>query len=636
MEGVEDAQVQPPEGTSSGASGESISPSVSAVSPRKAIRVVHPKSARRSGRRVRDRLKEVFGDSVLPVNLLSILAGLLGLAGLFLPWIHYSEAEYPQTWSEDYYRLGEFFSEVYRGHDSVFAFIAGMLVLGAVISFLSSVGGFFLLASAVSFMTAVNEDWAVLSAGFYVVLVGAILGILGFALKALTPIPRRALTVVGSLSGSGYSVNLLALASGLTGVASFFFAWVDYTGAMYYTEFHSTYSLYTLFYSPYWVDVAYTSAGFCFIVGSIACLLTPLGGIPQLSGAALFGYLVMTDIAYVQHFGPYRYRQSYDAAMGPGFWIGMTAGAIACASIVLAWRVRVDKAILRRMAVWHREVPRGTPTEASIATSGPRPGPEPSPRWTWWRAFKAIAAVAVVLAVLSSVLAAAFVLPYSDLEIWVWNGSTDQPANVALYVDGELIRGGECSYLAYFEADVSVTAGAHTVALDYGFPTGDPSTDVDGEVDWKTSVSAPALRKARVDVDIGYWPVSLPEATLNMTSSGDGFKLVISEMTKDLYWQDVTLVLTDGVEWVEWSPSTTSLATGSPAQYSFPGTSLGVLTVYCNVTDLAGNGGADIGDFFTLITGGDAGFSASVTYTAYMLYDPTSDAMTSVEFHGTE
>lgn len=90
----------------------------------------------------------------------------------------------------------------------------------------------------------------------------------------------------------------------------------------------------------------------------------------------------------------------------------------------------------------------------------------------------------------------------------------------------------------------------------------------------------------------------------------------------DTTWDEIVLELIDGNGTASWSPDMNSLRQGSTCTLSFTPKVLSNITVYCNVTDLNGDGYVNIGDQFTLRTNGPDGFLESESYTLRVGYDP--------------
>ena len=103
----------------------------------------------------------------------------------------------------------------------------------------------------------------------------------------------------------------------------------------------------------------------------------------------------------------------------------------------------------------------------------------------------------------------------------------------------------------------------------------------------------------------------------------NGLKFTFTSFSKDTTWGDISFVLTAGADSVSFANITTEdlMSDSGTVTKSVGYRDLGNLSVYMNVTDLAGNGYVNQGDSFTLTTGGGA-FSNALTYEIFVMYDP--------------
>jgi hypothetical protein len=115
-----------------------------------------------------------------------------------------------------------------------------------------------------------------------------------------------------------------------------------------------------------------------------------------------------------------------------------------------------------------------------------------------------------------------------------------------------------------------------------------------------------------------------------------GFKFTFPPLSKDTPWTDVTILLTDGQNTASWSPLTTELDNGTAAKWNnvTATPNLGTLKVNMSITDLAGNGFIDQGDYVTLTVGTGQTFSSATTYTVVMMDDPTASTILHFDFQG--
>ncbi len=128
----------------------------------------------------------------------------------------------------------------------------------------------------------------------------------------------------------------------------------------------------------------------------------------------------------------------------------------------------------------------------------------------------------------------------------------------------------------------------------------------------------------------------VPTSSLTKTTVDYGVKCTFVSMSYNTVWSDVTIVLQESNgNAATWYPVTADLDGGNVAQKIFAPVSLGpIANVWCNVTDLAGNGNVNQGDYFTLTTGSVASFSSSTTYTVTIIHKPTTSAICHLTFNG--
>ena len=125
-----------------------------------------------------------------------------------------------------------------------------------------------------------------------------------------------------------------------------------------------------------------------------------------------------------------------------------------------------------------------------------------------------------------------------------------------------------------------------------------------------------------------------PVSFLTKTTVTYGVKMTFGPVSTEMQWSDVTILLNDGSITQSWAPATADLDTGTVATCAYVEKSLGILTVYLNVTDLTGNGHVNAGDFFTLTTPSVGTFNTATTYTVTIMHDPTGAAICHAYFTG--
>jgi hypothetical protein len=125
-----------------------------------------------------------------------------------------------------------------------------------------------------------------------------------------------------------------------------------------------------------------------------------------------------------------------------------------------------------------------------------------------------------------------------------------------------------------------------------------------------------------------------PVSSLTKSSIANGVKLTFAPFSQDTQWSDVTILLSDGTNTVTWSPLTADLAGASTMTKAYGIRTLGALSVYCNVTDLAGNGYINQGDYFTLKVDSSQSWSSATAYTVTIMHDPTAAEICHLSFNG--
>jgi len=125
-----------------------------------------------------------------------------------------------------------------------------------------------------------------------------------------------------------------------------------------------------------------------------------------------------------------------------------------------------------------------------------------------------------------------------------------------------------------------------------------------------------------------------PQAALATQTVPWGQKLWVTSISSETSWSDVEVAISDDLETAFWNPLSSSLDDGATAVAELGQATLGALTLWCNVTDLEGNGAIDFGDSVTITTGSSLTFSADTTYTVWLLFEPTSLRITQISFVG--
>lgn len=127
-----------------------------------------------------------------------------------------------------------------------------------------------------------------------------------------------------------------------------------------------------------------------------------------------------------------------------------------------------------------------------------------------------------------------------------------------------------------------------------------------------------------------------PTSSLTKSTVAGGDKFTFAPMSKDTAWGDITILLTDQTATISAAPTTANLiGSGSTVKYAaVANTLLGAsLHVWINITDLAGNGNVNQGDYFTCTVGGGV-FSTTASYTVTIMHDPSAAEICHENFQG--
>ncbi len=127
--------------------------------------------------------------------------------------------------------------------------------------------------------------------------------------------------------------------------------------------------------------------------------------------------------------------------------------------------------------------------------------------------------------------------------------------------------------------------------------------------------------------------VTTPLTTVYSTRVLDGVKFSFMAVTADeVRWSDVTFVVNDGNGGVSWHVASEDLTGVGVMVENYASETLGTLEVSLTVTDIAGNGYLNGGDYFVLTS--SPSFSATTDYTVVLVYEPTDGSMCSASFSG--
>ena len=134
-----------------------------------------------------------------------------------------------------------------------------------------------------------------------------------------------------------------------------------------------------------------------------------------------------------------------------------------------------------------------------------------------------------------------------------------------------------------------------------------------------------------------------PQSNITLTDVVDGVSLTFAppylgyNNTYEPFetpWDEILLVLSDGLNSTTWQPVLTENGMDFIITVIQPSSSLGNLTVFCNITDIEDNGYINRGDSVVFTTGGAETFSPSTIYNVTMKFNPTGGEIARTSFGG--
>lgn len=565
------------------------------------------------------------------MDVLCMTAAVLGLVSLALPWV--SELDYG---GPEYRTLWHYVADGAGEGVEVFGLVAGFILVGSLLALFTRLGGLVQMAGLVSFLTILLPSTDGISIGFPVALVGCIAGVLSMALRRPYPLPQRLWTLNLTGSRDRLEINLISILGGTIGLMCIVLPWFETVWRPnYYTGFEDT-NLYTLyqFSGGYVSSITSWTAGVMFIAGSTLALFSPLGAVGQIAGWGLFLYDLRLNTGSFQYYFAHYYSYT-ESAFSFGFYLGLACGLMVLASMFVRWRLRLS----RRAVSWFIPWPvgmSGPPSEAAV--SEPKAPEAFSFAKVLRSSLKALVVTIVVLAVIVASAGLAYIVPWSTLDVSVWSNYPDQRLHIAIYIDGEGMVVDYVNEGTSLEKSFPVHAGIHRVAFDYGVVGDETGSQVDGILEWATSVQVKPLRSAEVAVSLGFPYHERPVVDLSSSPYGNGEMVNITRVNDDLYsglyWNDLRIMLRDGANTAQWSPWSSDLDNGTYTEHTFSPVLLGQLSVTCKIVDLMGNGFVNADDYLIFTTDSDYMFSSSVTYTLYLLDEPSGSLAGELEFQG--
>ncbi len=583
-----------------------------------------PKHAKIVGKgSIRKRPRKKY-EPVFYVNSLALIACVLGVLCIMLPWVH-------EVSNGDDHFYG--FAHYANDSDLRFGLSIGLMIVGSFMVLLVRMFGIVQLAAVVLFLLALKDDFTghtlgyllgSMTTGFYLGLVGGILGTTSLVFRHALPVSERFLTFVRSPDGRAYRFNFLSVAAGIIGVVCLFLPWFVERQTSPYIDIVQTYdwSLFSAF-SGDWMPFMMSAAAL-FLFGSVVSFLTPLGGIPQLLGVLFYMNGIVLD------FRDFHSTTYFDSSLsfGPGLYLGLVAAIAAIASVIVTRRLLVPVGFFSVRASDRHRVPLESTSRLLTTSKTALP-------WTFRKTLRMSLYCAVVFALFAAPIIIAYGAPLSKLSVQINNLDQELTGRAIVYVDDKATWTLTIPPASQVVRSMKVSAGWHNIGVDSAIPGRTLEDTPDGNIDWSTSVRVKPMIGVIVSSEIGSIGLNSRVGNITIASAPSEVVITFDGFTQFMYgqpypsevpWYDVEILLTDGSSWISWTNVTSYDLIGltPPAiwHYGSP-KALGTLNVWLNVTDLAANGWANGGDFFTLETGGES-FDSDSTYTVYVI-DGISD-----------
>lgn len=135
----------------------------------------------------------------------------------------------------------------------------------------------------------------------------------------------------------------------------------------------------------------------------------------------------------------------------------------------------------------------------------------------------------------------------------------------------------------------------------------------------------------------GGTPETSPQGPLDKMYVSTGWNDVLctfSAQTSNLSWDDIQVRLSGDHNSTTWQPQTDQLLGNGPVTARLPEAAFGNMMVWCNITDMGGDGFLGSGDSVYLSTLLDNTFSSSVQYTVSIVLLPQDQVLYQQSFFG--
>lgn len=207
-------------------------------------------------------------------------------------------------------------------------------------------------------------------------------------------------------------------------------------------------------------------------------------------------------------------------------------------------------------------------------------------------ALAVIVVLIVVCAAVGTVLGVLFFTANSKITVSVTNIS-NEGLRFVLYKGEAAVKGQQLPGGSTWGETYTVMSGEHNFTVRYNYTRGEA-------LETSTLVRIGVISKANVYFNLtNPHPIITPSATLWKSSLSDGKKIQFLTTNMTFSWDNTSLVLRSGANSASWQPTSAGLTAQASATSALGSHAVGIATVWCNASDLLGNGLVNPGDFFT-------------------------------------
>jgi hypothetical protein len=175
-------------------------------------------------------------------------------------------------------------------YDGTLAVVAMLVLVGSLLTFVSSVGSFASLAGVLIFAVDMKSRLEYVSVGFPIAIVACALGIASIFFRKPLRIWNRSLVFAPSRDKRGLSIDVFSIGAAVAASIAAVLPWLISRESYAYVSHVQDFSLFFFLDANYWGSLNLSVSSAIFIVGAIACLFTQLGATALVVGT-VWGFL---------------------------------------------------------------------------------------------------------------------------------------------------------------------------------------------------------------------------------------------------------------------------------------------------------------------------------------------------------